>query len=113
MYYNDTKYYGNTKAPRLKLLCYLNGPYYSTNTNITDGKMSINMKIKIPSYIDSPLMKRDIQITETKLKKIKEEQELYLNAINKIKTNIVIKNNIVEQDIIQELSFENKITNNS
>lgn len=48
-----------------------------------------------------------------KLKKIKEEQELYLNAINKIKTNIVIKNNIVERDIIQELSFENKITNNS
>ena len=48
-----------------------------------------------------------------KLKKIKEEQELYLNAINKIKANIVIKNNIVEQDIIQELSFENKITNNS
>ena len=48
-----------------------------------------------------------------KLKKIKKEQELYLNAINKIKKNIIIKKNIFEQDVIQELSIENKITNNS
>ena len=34
------------ETPKLKLLCYLNGPYYSTNTNFADGKMSINLKKK-------------------------------------------------------------------
>ena len=58
------------ETPKIKLLCYLNGPYYSTNMNITESKMLINLKIKIPSYINNPFLKRDIQITETKLKNI-------------------------------------------
>ncbi len=64
----NCKYSIYIETPKLKLLCYLNGPYYSTNTNFADGKMSINLKIKIPSYISNSFLKRDIQITETKLK---------------------------------------------
>jgi hypothetical protein len=45
-------------------------------------------------------------------KQIKEKQELYLSEINKVKNNIVFKNNILEKNIIQELSIEDKITNN-
>lgn len=52
----------------------------------------------------------DIKIKE---KQIKEKQELYLNEINKMKNNIVIKNNVLEKNIIQELSIEDRITNNS
>ena len=58
------------ETPKLKLLCYLNGPYYSAITNFTDNKLSLNIKIKIPSYISNPLLKRDIPITEDKLKNI-------------------------------------------
>ncbi len=78
------------ETPKLKLLCYLNGPYYSTNTNITDGKMSINMKIKIPSYIDSPLLKRDIQITETKIKNIL-LKHLLITKYPRTKLDIIIE----------------------
>ena len=58
------------ETQKLKLLCYLNGPYYSTNVNFTDNKMSINLKVKLPSYIDHPLLSRDIPITEDKIKNI-------------------------------------------
>ena len=58
------------ETPKLKLLCYLNGPYYSAITNFTENKLSLNIKIKIPSYINNPQLKRDIQITEDKLKNI-------------------------------------------
>ena len=78
------------ETPKLKLLCYLNGPYYSTNTNLTDGKMSINMKIKIPSYIDSPLLKRDIQITETKIKNIL-LKHLLITKYPRTKLDIIIE----------------------
>ena len=52
------------ETPQLKLLCYLNGPYYSTTMNFTENKMAINLKIKIPLYINNSLLKRDVQITE-------------------------------------------------
>ena len=53
------------ETPKIKLLCYLNGPYYSTNMNITESKMLINLKIKIPSYINNPFLERDIQNKES------------------------------------------------
>ena len=84
------------ETPKLKLLCYLNGPYYSTNTNITDGKMSINIKIKIPSYIDSPLLKRDIQITETKITTGEDGYILYQKSGNTDITEFIDKNFIDE-----------------
>ena len=58
------------ETPKLKLICYLNGPYYSTNINVMDNKMAINLKIKIPSYINNSLLKRDILITEDKINNI-------------------------------------------
>ena len=78
------------ETPRLKLLCYLNGPYYSTNANFTEGKMSINLKIKIPSYISNPFLKRDIQITETKLKNIL-LKHLLITKYPRTKLDIVIE----------------------
>ena len=58
------------ETPKLKLLCYLNGPYYSNTMNFTDNKMVINLNVKIPSYIDNSFLKRDIQISEDKIKNI-------------------------------------------
>ena len=58
------------ETPNLKLLCYLNGPYFSNNMNFTDNKMSINLKIKIPSYINNAQLKGNIQIIEDKIKNI-------------------------------------------
>ena len=58
------------ETPKLKLLCYLNGPYYSASSNFTENKLTINLKIKIPSYVNNSLLKRDIQITEDKIKNI-------------------------------------------
>ena len=78
------------ETPRLKLLCYLNGPYYSTNANFTEGKMSINLKIKIPSYINNSFLKRDIQITETKLKNIL-LKHLLITKYPRTKLDIVIE----------------------
>ena len=78
------------ETPRLKLLCYLNGPYYSTNANFTDGKMSINLKIKIPSYINNSFLKRDIQITETKLKNIL-LKHLLITKYPRTKLDIIIE----------------------
>ena len=78
------------ETPRLKLLCYLNGPYYSTNANFTEGKMSINFKLKIPSYINNIFLKRDIQITETKLKNIL-LKHLLITKYQRTKLDIVIE----------------------
>ena len=78
------------ETPKLKLLCYLNGPYYSTNANFTDGKMSINLKIKIPSYINNSFLKRDIQITETKLKNIL-LKHLLITKYPRTKLDIIIE----------------------
>ena len=58
------------ETPKLKLLCYLNGPYYSTNINFSENKMAINLKIKVPSYIDNSLLKRDISVNEDKITNI-------------------------------------------
>ena len=58
------------ETPKIKLLCILNGPYFSTNMNFTDNKMAINLRIKIPSYINNSLLKRDILITEDKMNNI-------------------------------------------
>ena len=78
------------ETPKLKLLCYLNGPYYSTNANFTDVKMSINLKIKIPSYINNSVLKRDIQITETKLKNIL-LKHLLITKYPRTKLDIIIE----------------------
>ena len=78
------------ETPKLKLLCYLNDPYYSTNANFTDGKMSINLKIKIPSYINNSFLKRDIQITETKLKNIL-LKHLLITKYPRTKLDIIIE----------------------
>ncbi len=51
--------------------------------------------------------------TRKKIQEKKEEQEQYIKAINKIKCDITTRNNILEKDIIYELSIENRITSNS
>lgn len=51
--------------------------------------------------------------TRKKIQKKKEEQGQYIKAINKIKCDITTRNNILEKDIIYELSIENRITSNS
>ena len=48
-----------------------------------------------------------------KIQKKREEQEQYIKAINKIKCDIITRNNILEKDIIYELSIENRIISNS
>ena len=78
------------ETPKLKLLCYLNGPYYSTNANFTEGKMSINLKIKIPSYINNPFLRRDIQNTENKIKSVL-LKHLLLAKYPRTKLDIIIE----------------------
>lgn len=58
------------ETPHLKLLCYINGPYFSTNINLNESKMQLNISIKIPSYIENEQMKRNIPVMEEKLKNI-------------------------------------------
>ena len=55
------------ETPKIKLLYFLNDPYFSSNMNFSDNKMAI--KKKIPSYINKSLLKRDIQINEYKKQK--------------------------------------------
>ena len=78
------------ETPKLKLLCYLNGPYYSTNMNFTENKMSINLKIKLPSYINNNFLKRDIQITEDKITKIL-MKHLLVEKFPRTKLDIIIE----------------------
>ena len=78
------------ETPKLKLLCYLNGPYYSTNMNFTENKMSLNIKIKIPSYINDFRLKRDIQITENKIKNIL-IKHLLIEKFPRTKLDIIIE----------------------
>ena len=78
------------ETPKIKLLCYLNGPYYSTNMNITESKMLINLKIKIPSYINNPFLERDIQNKESKLKNIL-QKHLLIAKYPRSKLDIVIE----------------------
>ena len=78
------------ETPKLKLLCYLNGPYYSTNMNFTENKMSINLKIKFPSYINNTFLKRDIQITEDKITKIL-MKHLLVEKFPRTKLDIIIE----------------------
>ena len=78
------------ETPQLKLLCYLNGPYYSTNMNFTDNKMAINLKIKIPSYINNSLLKKDIQITEDKLTNIL-NKHILIDKFPRTKLDIIIE----------------------
>jgi len=51
--------------------------------------------------------------TRKKIQEKKEEQGQYIKAINKIKCDITTRNNVLEKDIIYELSIENRITSNS
>ena len=78
------------ETPKLKLLCYLNGPYYSTTMNFTENKMAINLKIKIPLYINNSLLKRDVQITEDKLKNIL-MKHLLIEKYPRTKLDIIIE----------------------
>ena len=78
------------ETPKLKLLCYLNGPYYSTTMNFTENKMAINLKIKIPLYINNSLLKRDVQITEDKLKNIL-MKHLLIEKCPRTKLDIIIE----------------------
>ena len=78
------------ETPRIKLLCILNGPYFSTNMNFTDNKMAINLKIKIPSYINNSLLKRDIQINEDKITKIL-MKHLLIEKFPRTKLDIIIE----------------------
>ena len=78
------------ETPKIKLLCYLNGPYYSTNMNITESKMLINLKIKSPSYINNPFLERDIQNKESKLKNIL-QKHLLIAKYPRSKLDIVIE----------------------
>ena len=78
------------ETPKLKLLCYLNGPYFSTNMNFTENKMALNIKIKIPSYISSSKLKRDIQITEDKIKNVL-NKHLLIDKYPRTKLDIVIE----------------------
>ena len=78
------------ETPKLKLLCYLNGPYYSTNASFTEGKMSLNLKIKIPSYINNPFLRRDIQNTENKIKSVL-LKHLLLAKYSRTKLDIIIE----------------------
>ena len=78
------------ETPSLKLLCYLNGPYYSTNVNFNENKMLINLKIKIPEYIDNPSLKRDVTVTEDKLKNIL-NKHLLITKHPRTKLDIVIE----------------------
>ena len=54
-----------------------------------------------------------LDIIKNIVQKKKEEQEQYINAINKIKCDITARNKILENDIIYEVSLENRITSNS
>ena len=78
------------ETPFLKLLCYLNGPYYSTNVNFNENKMLINLKIKIPEYIENQSLKRDISVTEDKLKNIL-NKHLLITKHPRTKLDIVIE----------------------
>ena len=78
------------ETPKIKLLCYLNGPYYSTNMNITESKMLINLKIKIPSHTNNPFLERDIQNKESKLKNIL-QKHLLIAKYPRSKLDIVIE----------------------
>ena len=59
------------------------------------------------------LEKDKLDNTRKKIQEKKEEQGQYIKAINKIKCDITTRNNILEKDIIYELSIENRITSNS
>ena len=78
------------ETPKLKLLCYLNGPYFFTNMNFTENKMALNIKIKIPSYISNSILKRDIQITEDKIKNVL-NKHLLIDKYPRTKLDIVIE----------------------
>ena len=78
------------ETPKIKLLCFLNGPYFSSNMNFTDNKMAINLRIKIPSYINNSLLKRDIQINEDKISKIL-MKHLLIEKCPRTKLDIIIE----------------------
>ena len=78
------------ETPKIKLLCILNGPYFSTNMNFTDNKMAINLRIKIPSYINNELLKKDIQIYEEKITKIL-MKHLLIDKFPRSKLDIIIE----------------------
>ena len=78
------------ETPKIKLLCILNGPYFSTNMNFTDNKMAINFRIKIPSYINNSHLKRDIQINEDKITKIL-MKHLLIEKYPRTKLDIIIE----------------------
>ena len=59
------------------------------------------------------IKKEKLDNIRKKIQEKKEEQEQYIKAINKIKCDITTRNNILEKDIIYELSIENRITSNS
>ena len=52
--------------------------------------MSINFKIKVPSYITNPFLRRDIQITETKLKNVL-IKHLLITKYPRTKLDIIIE----------------------
>lgn len=70
---------------------------------------------KIDNVINHMKQKESDKLNNMKemLKKIKTEQDQNINAINKIKNEITMRHNILEKDIIYELSIENRITSNS
>ena len=57
--------------------------------------------------------KEKLDKAKEKIQQKKEEQEQYIKAINKIKSDITSRNHILEKDIIYELSIENRVTSNS
>jgi len=59
------------------------------------------------------IKKNKLENIRKKIQKKREEQEQYIKAINKIKCDIITRNNILEKDIIYELSIENRIISNS
>ena len=59
------------------------------------------------------IKKEKLDNIRKKIQEKKAEQEQYIKAINKIKCDITTRNNILEKDIIYELSIENRITSNS
>ena len=59
------------------------------------------------------IKKEKLDNIRKKIQEKKEEQQQYIKAINKIKCDITTRNNILEKDIIYELSIENRITSNS
>ena len=58
--------------------------------NFTENKMALNIKIKIPSYISNSFLKRDIQITEDKIKNVL-NKHLLIDKYPRTKLDIVIE----------------------